>query len=240
MRNPPFGALPREPAVSVRCARSGRSRLARPRPSRSPSAGAPSWWSFGSHGGGGPDAHCRSAAAAVPIRPGVGEAVRKAAVCERAGLLGGPAVTGQALGARSRQPFDGHQAAAGLQDPPGLSQACVQVGPVVHGGDGPRDRHRRIGQWQGLCAALGLAHRVSGAPGEQAGGPHITGAGSIPTTEAPRLAARRAAVPGPHPMSATASLAASSLRRSARRALRSAPSTMLAAARNPAGPAKPR
>jgi hypothetical protein len=30
--------------------------------------------------GGGPDAHCRSAAAAVPVHPGVGEAVCTAAV----------------------------------------------------------------------------------------------------------------------------------------------------------------
>src|SRR5215831_19973051 len=46
--------------------------------------------------GGDRDAHLCPAAAAVPVHPGVGEAVHKAAVCERAGLLGGPAVAGQA------------------------------------------------------------------------------------------------------------------------------------------------
>jgi hypothetical protein len=61
----------------------------------------------------------------------------------------------------------------------------------------------------------------------------------MPVTEAPSLAARRAALPGPQPMSATASPAASPLRRSARRALSCLPSTMLAAARYAAGPAKP-
>ena len=54
-----------------------------------------------------------------------------------AGLLGSPAATGEARSAWSRQPFDGHQPTAGLHDPPGLSQACVQVGPMMHGGDGP-------------------------------------------------------------------------------------------------------
>src|SRR5215472_10944307 len=92
--------------------------------------------------GGGDDAYLCSAAAAVPVHPGLGEAVRQAAVCEHAGLLGGPAVAGQARGAWPGQPFDSHQAAAGRQDPPGLVQAGVQVGPMVGGGDRPGDRYR--------------------------------------------------------------------------------------------------
>src|SRR6516225_4624183 len=47
-----------------------------------------------------PDAHLCSAASAVLVHPGLREAVREAAVCERAGLLGGPAVTGEAGSAR--------------------------------------------------------------------------------------------------------------------------------------------
>src|SRR5262249_27718054 len=42
---------------------------------------------------------------------------------------------------------------------------------MVDGGDGPGDRYRRVGQRQGLRAALRVAHRVSGAPGEEAGEP---------------------------------------------------------------------
>ncbi len=42
---------------------------------------------------------------------------------------------------------------------------------MVHGGDGPGDRYRRVGQRQGLRAALGVAHCVSGAPGQEAGEP---------------------------------------------------------------------
>jgi len=58
--------------------------------------------------GGGRDAHPCSAAAPVLIHFGVREAVREAAAGERGGLFGGPAVTGEALSARSAQPFDGH------------------------------------------------------------------------------------------------------------------------------------
>jgi hypothetical protein len=91
--------------MAVRCAGSGRSSPARPRHFLV---------IFRLLWGSGPDAHLCSAAAAVPVHPGIGEAVRKAAVCERAGLLGSPAVTGEARSARSGQPFDGHQPAAGL------------------------------------------------------------------------------------------------------------------------------
>src|SRR5215471_17959171 len=86
-----------------------------------------------------PDAHPCPAAAIVVVCLGVGEAVLTAAVSEGGGLLGSPAVTGQARSTRLSQPFDGHQPAAGLQHPPGLSQPCVKVGPMVHGGDGPSD-----------------------------------------------------------------------------------------------------
>ena len=85
------------------------------------------------------------------------------------GLLGGPAMTAQARGTRPGQPFDGHQPAAGLQYAPCLPQARIDVGPVVHAGDRPGDRHRRVRQWQGLCAPLGIAHRPAGPTGEQPG-----------------------------------------------------------------------
>src|SRR6516164_9734488 len=42
---------------------------------------------------------------------------------------------------------------------------------MVHRSDGPGDRYRGVGQRQGLRAALGVAHRVSRAPGEEAGEP---------------------------------------------------------------------
>ncbi len=125
----PSNMNPRLPTIGS--AESGRSSPARPRQSLV---------IFRLLWGGGHDAHLCSAAAAVPVQPGTGEAVRKTAVCERAGLLGSPAVTGEARSARSGQPFDGHQPTAGLQDPSGLLQACIQAGPMVHGGDRPSDR----------------------------------------------------------------------------------------------------
>src|SRR5215831_967051 len=42
---------------------------------------------------------------------------------------------------------------------------------MMHGGDRPSDRYRRVGQWQSLRTALGVAQIVSGARGEDAGDP---------------------------------------------------------------------
>src|SRR5215469_5074547 len=75
------------------------------------------------HSGG--DAHLLPAAVAVPADPGVAEAVRAASVSERIGLLRGPAVASQPLGTRPRQPLDGYQPAAGLEDPADLIQSSV-------------------------------------------------------------------------------------------------------------------
>lgn len=123
----------------------------------------------------------------MPVFLDVGEAVRTAAVRECAGLLGRPAVTGQTRSTRMRQPFDGHQPPAGLQSPPGLSQTCIKVGPMMHGGDGPSDRHRGVRQRQGLRGALDIAHRAGGAPGEEPGEPqhHRRGINSIDKSSEP-------------------------------------------------------
>src|SRR5215469_17985626 len=64
----------------------------------------------------GRDAHLFAAAAGVPLDPGIGEAVRAAPVCERAGLLGDPAMTGEAGRAGPAQALNGHEPAARLED----------------------------------------------------------------------------------------------------------------------------
>ena len=62
-----------------------------------------------------------------------------AAFCESFGLRFGPTVARKAAGAGPRPPFDGDQASTASQDPTRLSKPGIEVGPVMHGGDGPRD-----------------------------------------------------------------------------------------------------
>ena len=88
-----------------------------------------------------------------------------AARCERFGLRVGPTVAGMAASAGSCPPFDGNEPSTIAKNPSNFSNSGVNVGPVMHAGDGPRDRRRAVRRGQCLRGALDVAH-VVGTSGE--------------------------------------------------------------------------
>ena len=62
-----------------------------------------------------------------------------AAFCKSFGLRFGPTVARMAAGAGQCPPFDGDQTSTAPEHPTRLSKPGIEVGPVMHGGDGPHD-----------------------------------------------------------------------------------------------------
>ena len=112
----------------------------------------------------GEDGEHALAAGLMAVDRDVGEAGGAASLGEQVGLFDGPAVAGEAGCSWFDLTLDREEAARGTQHSTDFGEAGVEVVPMVHGRERPRDGCGTIGQRQRFGGAVLVADRRCGAP----------------------------------------------------------------------------